>query len=124
VQIVWQLEAETKLFSGSFPRLIFVRVLHAESTREILKGDKKLAIQSYEKLLQLWKHADADSPELIEAKARLAALRAESIELLPSALCPPLSALCSGAVRLMHKFVNQLHVNKQNIKSWSKPLTC
>ena len=39
------------------------------------KGDKKLAIKSYEKLLALWKNADADLPELIEAKARLAKLR-------------------------------------------------
>jgi tetratricopeptide (TPR) repeat protein len=39
------------------------------------KGDKKLAIQNYEKLLYLWKHADADLPELIDVKARLAKLR-------------------------------------------------
>ncbi|MCI0695975.1 protein kinase [candidate division KSB1 bacterium] len=39
------------------------------------KGDEKLAIQNYEKLLQLWKEADPDLPELIDTKARLAALR-------------------------------------------------
>ncbi len=39
------------------------------------KGDKELAVRNYEKLLELWKNADADLPELIEAKARLAALR-------------------------------------------------
>ncbi|MCI0695977.1 protein kinase [candidate division KSB1 bacterium] len=39
------------------------------------QGDVKLAIENYEKLLALWKEADADLPELIETKARLAALR-------------------------------------------------
>ncbi len=38
------------------------------------KGDKKLAIKNYEKLLELWKDADQDLPELIDAKARLAKL--------------------------------------------------
>jgi len=38
-------------------------------------GDKKNAIESYKKLLNLWKDADEDLPELIDAKARLAKLR-------------------------------------------------
>lgn len=39
------------------------------------KGDTKLAIENYKKLLALWKRADPDLPDLIEAKARLAKLR-------------------------------------------------
>jgi len=39
------------------------------------KGDKKMAVKNYKKLLELWKNANADLPELIEAKARLEALR-------------------------------------------------
>ena len=39
------------------------------------KGDTKLAIENYEKFLHLWKDADKDLPDLIEAKARLAKLK-------------------------------------------------
>jgi tetratricopeptide (TPR) repeat protein len=41
------------------------------------QGDEKRAIESYEKFLDLWKDADEDLPELIEAKARLARLHGE-----------------------------------------------
>ena len=37
-------------------------------------GHQNLAIENYEKLLNLWKDADKDLPELIDAKARLAKL--------------------------------------------------
>ncbi len=39
------------------------------------KGDQKLAIENYEKFLNLWKDADKDLPDLIDAKARLAKLK-------------------------------------------------
>jgi predicted negative regulator of RcsB-dependent stress response len=39
------------------------------------KGDKKLAIENYEKLLHFWKDADQDLFEVIDTKARLAKLR-------------------------------------------------
>ena len=39
------------------------------------KGDQKVAIENYEKFLDLWKAADKDLPELIDAKARLANLK-------------------------------------------------
>jgi tetratricopeptide (TPR) repeat protein len=42
------------------------------------KGDTQLAIQNYEKFLDLWKDADPDLPDLIEAKARLAKLKGGS----------------------------------------------
>ena len=42
------------------------------------KGDKQLAIESYEEFLNLWRDADEDVPELIEAKVWLAKLRGMS----------------------------------------------
>ncbi|MCH8020690.1 tetratricopeptide repeat protein, partial [candidate division KSB1 bacterium] len=39
------------------------------------KGDTQLAIQNYEKFLDLWKNADKDLPDLIDAKKRLAKLK-------------------------------------------------
>jgi len=39
------------------------------------KGDTQLAIQNYEKFLELWKDADKDLPDLIDAKKRLAKLK-------------------------------------------------
>ena len=38
------------------------------------KGDTELAIENYEKFLNLWENADEDLPELMDAKARLAKL--------------------------------------------------
>ena len=40
------------------------------------KGDRKLAIENFEKFLNLWKDADKDLPDLIDAKARLTKLKA------------------------------------------------
>jgi tetratricopeptide (TPR) repeat protein len=40
------------------------------------KGDKQLAVESYEKFLNIWKEADQDLPDLIEAKARVTKLKA------------------------------------------------
>ena len=39
------------------------------------KGLKKKAIEHYEKFLSLWKDADPDIPEVIEAKRRLSKLQ-------------------------------------------------
>ena len=39
------------------------------------KGDKQLAIENTEKFLDLWKNADPDLPDLIDAKERLARLK-------------------------------------------------
>ncbi|MFQ5885126.1 MAG: tetratricopeptide repeat protein, partial [Thermoplasmata archaeon] len=39
------------------------------------KGDERLAIENYEKFLDLWKDADGDLPDLIDVKARLAKLK-------------------------------------------------
>ena len=42
------------------------------------RGELGLAVKYYEKLLKLWKNADADLPELIDANARLAKLKGGS----------------------------------------------
>ncbi|NIP26045.1 MAG: hypothetical protein GWN67_07155, partial [Phycisphaerae bacterium] len=42
------------------------------------KGDNQLAIQNYEKFLDLWKDADPDLPDLIDAKKRLTRLKSVS----------------------------------------------
>ncbi len=42
------------------------------------KGDKPRAVQNYEKFLDLWKDADPDLPDLIDAKVRLAKLQGMS----------------------------------------------
>ncbi|TDI95641.1 MAG: tetratricopeptide repeat protein [Caldithrix sp.] len=39
------------------------------------KGDPQLAIQNYEKFLDLWEDADKDLPDLIDAKKRFAKLK-------------------------------------------------
>lgn len=39
------------------------------------KGETKLAIENYEKLLNLWKDANQDLVDLVDAKARLAELK-------------------------------------------------
>ena len=44
------------------------------------KGDKNLALKSYTKFLDMWKNADEDLPELIDAKERLKNLNADSVQ--------------------------------------------
>jgi tetratricopeptide (TPR) repeat protein len=39
------------------------------------KGEKKPAIENYDKFLNMWKNADKDLPDIIDAKARLAKLK-------------------------------------------------
>jgi len=39
------------------------------------KGDAPAAMQYYQRLLDLWKNADDDLPDLIDAKKRLAKLK-------------------------------------------------
>jgi len=43
------------------------------------KGDQKLAIENYEKFLDLWIDADKDLPELMDAKSRLAKLKGVAV---------------------------------------------
>jgi tetratricopeptide (TPR) repeat protein len=44
------------------------------------QDNKELAIENYEKLLSLWKDADKDLLELIDAKARLAKLKGRTVQ--------------------------------------------
>ncbi|MBI3112671.1 MAG: protein kinase [Ignavibacteriales bacterium] len=54
----------------NYPRSFFLMAKIHEK-----KGNTKLAIENYEKFLHLWKDADKDLPELVEAKERLANLK-------------------------------------------------
>ncbi len=40
----------------------------------VKKGDINLAVENYEKLLDIWIDADKDLPDLLDAKKRLARL--------------------------------------------------
>ena len=44
------------------------------------KGERKLAIENYEKFLSIWKNADKDLPDYVEAKARLAKLKGVALK--------------------------------------------
>jgi len=58
-----------------FRALFYPKSLHLLGRIYEQKGDMKLAIKNYEALLDLWKDADGDLPELSDAKMRLANLR-------------------------------------------------
>ncbi len=62
-------------FTGiDFRVLVYPKTLFLLGKVYEAKGGKKLAIEYYEKLLTLWKDADKDLPELVDAKSRLAKL--------------------------------------------------
>jgi len=74
VQTLYKMQAITTNFLG-FRALFYPKSLYLLGRIYEQKGDMKLAIENYEALLDLWKDADGDLPELIEAKERLAKLR-------------------------------------------------
>jgi tetratricopeptide (TPR) repeat protein len=43
------------------------------------KGDRDLALKNYKKILEMWKNADEDLPELIDAKIRYKNLKVASL---------------------------------------------
>ena len=53
-----------------YPRSFYLLGINYEA-----KGDRKLAIRNFEKFLDLWKEADEDLVELVDAKARYAKLK-------------------------------------------------
>ncbi|MEX2089650.1 MAG: protein kinase, partial [Bacteroidota bacterium] len=63
--------------AGSFPQFVEVHSLsyHLEGTIYERTNERAKAIKSYEAFLTLWKNADAEIPQLKEAKERLKALR-------------------------------------------------
>jgi serine/threonine protein kinase/tetratricopeptide (TPR) repeat protein len=66
-------------FEKNYPRAVFLpKSIYLEGKIHEKKGDRVKAIESYEKLLDMWKDADEDLPELIDAKARLAKLEGEA----------------------------------------------
>ena len=53
-----------------YPKTLFLLGKISEA-----KGDAPAALQYYQRLLDLWKNADDDLPDFLEAKRRLAALK-------------------------------------------------
>ena len=56
-------------FGYAYPRTRYLLGLVNEAL-----GERKEAVKAYEQFLEIWKNADKDLPELIDAKARLAKL--------------------------------------------------
>jgi DNA-binding winged helix-turn-helix (wHTH) protein/tetratricopeptide (TPR) repeat protein len=72
------LQRTQKLYSQMLPfyrAAVYPRSIYLLGKIYEKKGDHKLAIASYEKFLNLWKMADKDLPELVDAKLRLANLQ-------------------------------------------------
>ena len=61
-------------YYGSFHAFIYPKCFYLLGKIYEKKDDTQLAIQNYEKFLDLWKDADEDLVKLIETKERLAAL--------------------------------------------------
>ncbi|MFQ5798813.1 MAG: tetratricopeptide repeat protein, partial [Bacteroidota bacterium] len=62
-------------FYGWFHSIAYPRGYYLLGRIYERKGDKKLAVENYEKFLNLWKDADNDLRDLLDAKARLAKLK-------------------------------------------------
>jgi tetratricopeptide (TPR) repeat protein len=67
-----ELFERTVAFSYHYPRKFYL----LGKVHEAL-GEKKEAVKAYQELLRIWKEADRDLPELIEAKAKLTKLTKE-----------------------------------------------
>jgi hypothetical protein len=59
-------------FAFAYPRTFYLLGLVNEALNE-----QAAAIKAYQDLLEIWKEADEDLPELIDAKSRLARLIGE-----------------------------------------------
>jgi tetratricopeptide (TPR) repeat protein len=59
---------------AGYRAVYYPKSLHLKGKIYEKKGDNNLAVKSYEKFLALWKNADQDLPDLIDAKKRLANL--------------------------------------------------
>ena len=62
-------------YYGSFHAFIYPKCFYLLGKIYEKKDDTQLAIQNYEKFLDLWKDADKDLPDLIDAKKRFAKLK-------------------------------------------------
>jgi tetratricopeptide (TPR) repeat protein len=56
-----------------YPRIFYLRGLVHEALNE-----PEEAVKAYQEFLKIWKNADEDLPELIDAKVRLAKLKSEN----------------------------------------------
>ncbi|MFQ5771837.1 MAG: tetratricopeptide repeat protein, partial [bacterium] len=74
LQSLHKMQAINTNYMG-FRALFYPKSLYLLGKIHEQKGERKLAIENYRKFLNLWKDADADLPELIDAKKQLAKLR-------------------------------------------------
>jgi len=63
------------IYTGWGRWIIYPKTFHLLGKIYEKKGDISLAIENYEKFLDLWKDADKDLPDLIDGKKRLAYLK-------------------------------------------------
>ena len=64
-----------EIIDCSLRAAVYTRTFHLLGKIYEKKGDKRLAIENTKKFLDLWKDADPDLPDLIDAKERLARLK-------------------------------------------------
>jgi tetratricopeptide (TPR) repeat protein len=68
------------ILSGGFVREAFyAKSLYWTGRAYESMGEKELALENYEGFLEIWKNADEDLPELIDAKNRLAGLKEKPV---------------------------------------------
>ncbi|MFQ5653093.1 MAG: tetratricopeptide repeat protein, partial [bacterium] len=69
-----------EIYYSSLRAAVYARTFHLLGKIYEKKGDKQRAIENTEKFLDLWRDADSDLPDLIEAKKRLARLKDISVK--------------------------------------------
>jgi tetratricopeptide (TPR) repeat protein len=62
-------------YNWGFKAVFYPKSLYQLGILYEKKGNKKLAVEHYEKLLAVWKNADDNLPELVDTKARLTKLK-------------------------------------------------
>ena len=76
-----ELNVARNLFFGIWHGIIFPKSFYLAGKIYEQKGDINLAIENYNKFLELWKNADNDMPELIDAKKRIEKLKKTGIKM-------------------------------------------
>lgn len=77
IEAVWKMQRLYAFVSGAsqYRAAVYPRGFYLLGRIYENKQDKKLAVENYLTFLDLWKNADRDLPELIDAESRLASLR-------------------------------------------------